>query len=161
MLDVFASCSSPPPLVSEASLTLSCRPTSAPLPGLFICSQLSTLPWMHHFHVIFYLEGNMVLGQTLVDTSYQQDSALRLVPSLCHNCTLPSLAQIVFILLFGRLMRNYGATRIYLLAVAICSVFNTLFFIVSLVANTKVFLGLSIVLVVLSTVGDAGIFCSI
>ena len=103
----------------------------------------------------------MVLGQTLVDTSYQQDSALRLVPSLCHNCTLPSLVQIVFILLFGRLMRNYGATRIYLMAVAICSVFNTLFFIVSLVANTKVFLGLSIVLVVLSTLGDAGIFCSI
>ena len=58
-------------------------------------------------------------------------------------------------------MRNYGATRIYLLAVAICSVFNTLFFIVNHVANSKVFLGLSLVLVVLSTVGDAGIFCSI
>ena len=74
---------------------------------------------------------------------------------------LPSLVQIVFILLFGRLMRNCGATRIYLLAVAICSVFNTLFFIVSHVADSKVFLGLSIVVVVLSTVGDAGIFCSI
>ena len=58
-------------------------------------------------------------------------------------------------------MRNYGAIRIYLLAVAICSVFNTLFFIVSHVANSKVFLGLSLVLVVLTTVGDAGIFCSI
>ena len=58
-------------------------------------------------------------------------------------------------------MSSCGATRIYILAVAICSVFNTLFFIVGLVANSKVFLGLSIVLVVLSTVGDAGIFCSI
>jgi len=78
-----------------------------------------------------------------------------------HIISARFCTQIVFILLFGRLMRNYGATRIYLLAVAICSVFNTLFFIVSHVASSNVFLGLSLVLVVLSTVGDAGIFCSI
>ena len=76
---------------------------------------------------------------------------------------LPPLpfVQIIFILLFGRMMRNQGATKIYLLAVAICSLFNTFFFVVDLVNSSQVFLGLSIALVVLSTVGDAGIFCSI
>jgi len=78
-----------------------------------------------------------------------------------HILSARFCTQFVFMLLFGRLMRNYGATRIYLLAIVICSVFNTLLFIVSHVNNSNVFLGLSILLLVLSTVGDAGIFCSI
>ena len=80
---------------------------------------------------------------------------------LFHILLALPFVQIIFILLFGRMMRNHGATKIYLLAVAICSLFNTFFSVVDLVNSSQVFLGLSIALVVLSTVGDAGIFCSI
>ena len=78
-----------------------------------------------------------------------------------HVISARFCTQIVFILLFGRLMRRVGAWRIYLSAVAICSVFNTMFSLVDLVTSPAAFLVTSVVMVVLSTVGDAGIFCSI
>ena len=58
-------------------------------------------------------------------------------------------------------MSTHGAKKIYFLAVTICSIFNCLFFLVGLVSQPTVFLVLSTSLVILSTIGDAGIFCSI
>ena len=69
--------------------------------------------------------------------------------------------QIVFLLLFGQLMRNFGARKIYMASVAMCATFNMLLATVVLIKNDQLFTVLSFLFVILSTIGDAGIFCSI
>ena len=69
--------------------------------------------------------------------------------------------QIIFSLLLGWKMRDHNATKIYLFAVVVCSIFNTLFFTVDLIDNSDLFLGVSVVMVALITLGDAGTSCSV
>ena len=60
----------------------------------------------------------------------------------------------------GYIMKKLGARRIFLLSAAVTSVFNTTFFAVDLVSSGNLFLGLSVTLICLTSLGDAGIFCS-
>jgi len=69
--------------------------------------------------------------------------------------------QIVFLLKFGPVMRYYGARRIYMASVAICATFNLLLATVEIVEDDHLFTVLSFLFVILATIGDAGIFCSI
>ena len=57
-------------------------------------------------------------------------------------------------------MKKVGARRIFLLSAAVTSIFKTAFFVVDLVSSEKLFLALSVSLVSLASLGDAGIFCS-
>ena len=57
-------------------------------------------------------------------------------------------------------MKKVGARRIFLLSAAVTSIFNTAFFAVDLVSDEKLFLALSVTLICLASLGDAGIFCS-
>ena len=57
-------------------------------------------------------------------------------------------------------MKKVGARRIFLLSAAVTSIFNTAFFAVDLVSSEKLFLALSVTLLCLASLGDAGIFCS-
>ena len=57
-------------------------------------------------------------------------------------------------------MKTLGARRIFLLSAAVTSVFNTAFFAVDLVSSGSLFLALSVTLICLTSLGDAGIFCS-
>jgi len=69
--------------------------------------------------------------------------------------------QIVFLLIFGQVMRKLGARKIYMASVVICATFNMLLATVDMIDNDDLFTVLSFLFVILATVGDAGIFCSI
>ena len=71
------------------------------------------------------------------------------------------ITQIFFMLLFGRLMRNLGARKIYSIGVVMCCTFNIIFGTLDWVNNNDLYFVLSFIYVILSTVGDAGIFCSV
>ena len=58
------------------------------------------------------------------------------------------------------MMKRLGARSIFLLSAAVSSIFNTAFFAVDLLLSEKVFLVLSVILISLTSLGDAGIFCS-
>ena len=58
------------------------------------------------------------------------------------------------------MMKKLGAQRIFLLSAAVTSIFNTAFFAVDLVSREMLFLALSVTLICLASLGDAGIFCS-
>ena len=60
----------------------------------------------------------------------------------------------------GYIMKKLGARRIFLLSALVTSVFNTTFFAVDLVSSGNLFLALSVTLICLTSLGDAGIFCS-
>ena len=68
--------------------------------------------------------------------------------------------QIFATLFLGYTMKKVGARRIFLLSAAVTSIFNTAFFAVDLVSSEKLFLALSVSLICLASLGDAGIFCS-
>ena len=57
-------------------------------------------------------------------------------------------------------MKKVGARRIFLLSAAVSSIFNTAFFSVDLLSTKKLFLAVSVILISLTSLGDAGIFCS-
>ena len=57
-------------------------------------------------------------------------------------------------------MKKLGARRIFLLSTALSSIFNTTFFLVDFVSSEEIFLSLSVILISLISLGDAGIFCS-
>merc|ERR1719206_754136 len=69
--------------------------------------------------------------------------------------------QIIFLLIFGKVMRKLGARKIYMGSVAMCATFNMLLATVELIDNDNLFTTLSFLFVILATIGDAGIFCSI
>ena len=69
--------------------------------------------------------------------------------------------QIVFMLLFGRLMRNIGARKIYMASVAMFATFNLMLATIVLIKNDQVFMILSFLFVILNAIGDSGIFSSI
>ena len=69
--------------------------------------------------------------------------------------------QIVFLLIFGQIMRKLGARKIYMGSVVMCATFNMLLATVDLIDNDNLFTTLSFLFVILATIGDAGIFCSI
>ena len=69
--------------------------------------------------------------------------------------------QILFLLIFGKVMRTLGARTIYMGSVAMCATFNMLLATVDMIEDKNLFTALSFIFVILSTIGDAGIFCSI
>jgi len=69
--------------------------------------------------------------------------------------------QIIFLLIFGKVMRKLGARKIYMGSVAMCATFNMLLATVGMIEDDKLFTVFSFIFVILSTIGDAGIFCSI
>ena len=69
--------------------------------------------------------------------------------------------QIVFMLLFGWLMRNIGARKIYMASVAMFATFNLMLATIVLIKNDQVFMILSFLFVILNAIGDSGIFSSI
>ena len=70
--------------------------------------------------------------------------------------------QIIFLLVFGGLMQRLGAVRLFLASAAAAALFNCLLATAVLVRdNNPLFLAVCLTFLVLSTVGDAGIFCSV
>ena len=70
------------------------------------------------------------------------------------------VSQIFATLFLGYMMKKMGARRIFLLSAAVSSTFNTAFFSVDLLSTKKLFLAVSVILISLTSLGDAGIFCS-
>ena len=70
--------------------------------------------------------------------------------------------QIIFLLVFGGLMQRLGAVRLFLTSAAAAALFNCLLATAVLVRdNNPLFLAVCLTFLVFSTIGDAGIFCSV
>ena len=134
-----------------ALLTLYPPPTFAPLSGesSFILSSYYVQQRSHGF-------GVSICGYII--------SARFAIQVLCGPRKIPipfdHLSQIFATLFLGYIMKKLGARRIFLLSAAVTSIFNTTFFAVDLVSSEKLFLALSVTLICLTSLGDAGIFCS-
>ena len=75
------------------------------------------------------------------------------------NCN--KMASQIFATLFlGHMMKKLGSRRIFLISTAVTAIFNTSFFVVDLVSGGDLFIIISVILICLTSLGDAGIFCS-
>ena len=69
--------------------------------------------------------------------------------------------HIIFILLFGQLMSRIAARTIFLSSVAFCGLFNTALASIAFVQEQTAFTGITFLFIILSMIGDSGVFSSI
>ena len=69
--------------------------------------------------------------------------------------------HIIFILILGQLISRVGARTMFLTSVAICALFNMILSSVVLIDDDETFTALTFLFIVLSMIGDSGVFCSI
>ena len=69
--------------------------------------------------------------------------------------------HIIFILLLGQIISRVGARRMFLVSVGICALFNMTLSCVDWIEDDKTFTALTFLFIILSMIGDSGVFCSI
>ena len=69
--------------------------------------------------------------------------------------------HIIFILILGQLISRVGARTMFLTSVAICALFNMILSSLVLIEDDETFTALTFLFIVLSMIGDSGVFCSI
>ena len=71
------------------------------------------------------------------------------------------LTHIISILVLGQLISRVGAGTMFLISVGVCGVFNMLLASVVWIEDDRIFTVITFLVVILSMIGDAGVFCSI
>ena len=69
--------------------------------------------------------------------------------------------HIVFILILGQVISRVGARRMFLASVAVCALFNMALSSIVLIEDDQTFTALTFLFIILSMIGDSGVFCSI